>query len=121
MRMTDPIQHPHCFTSPLHPRHHRFHVVRTNSISSNTNSAHEVYDGPKTALNMYMRSYAARHAGQPRAMVLMAPGCIRTELCGPNASFGIEEAIPKVVNVFLAQRGKPGLHYPDREGHSVPW
>jgi hypothetical protein len=33
----------------------------------------------------------------------------------------MEEAIPKVVNVLLAQRGKPGLSYLDREGNTVPW
>jgi hypothetical protein len=70
---------------------------------------------------MYMRSYAARHAGEPRALVLMAPGWIRTELGGPNAPFSIEESIPKVVNALLAQQGKPGLQYLDREGRTVPW
>ena len=51
----------------------------------------------------------------------MGPGWIRTELGGPNAPFGIEEAVPKVVNVLLVQRGKPGLQYLDREGRTVPW
>jgi len=68
-----------------------------------------------------MRSYAARHAGEPRALVLMAPGWIRTALGGPNAPVSVEEAIPKVVDVLLSQRGKPGLQYLDREGRTVPW
>jgi NAD(P)-dependent dehydrogenase (short-subunit alcohol dehydrogenase family) len=91
------------------------------SVSNNTNGRHDVYRGTKAALNMYMRSYAARHAGERRALVLMAPGWIRTDLGGPNAPVSIEEAIPKVVNVLLAQQGKPGLQYLDREGHTVPW
>jgi hypothetical protein len=65
---------------------------------------------------MNMRSYAARHAGEPRALVLMAPGWIRTDLGGPNAPVGVEQAIPKVVDVLLSQRGKPGLQHLDREG-----
>jgi hypothetical protein len=68
-----------------------------------------------------MRSYAARNTGEPRTLVLMAPGWIRTELGGPNAPFSMEETISKVVNVLLAQRGKPGLRYLDREGNTVPW
>jgi len=51
----------------------------------------------------------------------MAPGWIRTALGGPDAPVSVEEAIPKVVDVLLAQRGKPGLHYLDREGRVVPW
>lgn len=91
------------------------------SIANNTRGGHEVYRGSKAALNMYMRCYAARHAQDARALVLLAPGWIRTELGGSDAPFGIEESIPKIVDVLLAQRGKPGLQYLDREGRTVPW
>jgi len=91
------------------------------SVSNNEKGGHEVYRGSKAALNQFMRSYAARHAGEARALVLMAPGWIRTALGGLGAPFSIEESIPKVVDVLLAQQGKPGLHYLDREGRTVPW
>jgi NAD(P)-dependent dehydrogenase (short-subunit alcohol dehydrogenase family) len=91
------------------------------SVSNNERGGAEVYRGSKAALNQFMRCYAARHAGEPRALVLMAPGWIRTALGGPDASFSVEEAIPKVVDVLLSQQGKPGLRYLDREGHTVPW
>ncbi|MGD0145073.1 MAG: SDR family oxidoreductase [Rhizomicrobium sp.] len=91
------------------------------SIGNNTNGRHDVYRGTKAALNMHMRSYAARHAGEHRALVLMAPGWIRTDLGGPNAPVGMEDAIPQVVKVLLAQQGKPGLQYLDRDGRIVPW
>jgi len=91
------------------------------SISNNTNGGHEVYRGSKAALNQYMRSYAARHANDPRALVLMAPGWIRTGLGGPDAPFGMEETVPQIVSTLLAQQGKPGLRYLDREGREVPW
>lgn len=91
------------------------------SVSSNTSGGHEVYRGTKAALNMYMRSYAARHAGESRALLLMAPGWVRTDLGGPEAPLSIEQSIPKMVNVILSQQGKPGLHYLDRDGKTVPW
>jgi NAD(P)-dependent dehydrogenase (short-subunit alcohol dehydrogenase family) len=91
------------------------------SVGNNENGGHEVYRGSKAALNQYMRCYAARHAGEARALVLMAPGWIRTALGGPNAPFSVEEAIPNVVDVLLSQQGKPGLRYLDREGRTVPW
>ena len=91
------------------------------SISNNEKGGAEVYRGSKAALNQFMRCYAARHAGESRALVLMAPGWIRTALGGPGAPFSVEEAIPEVVDVLLSQRGKPGLRYLDREGRTVPW
>jgi NAD(P)-dependent dehydrogenase (short-subunit alcohol dehydrogenase family) len=91
------------------------------SVANNIKGGHDVYRSSKAALNSCMRSYAARHAGDTRALVLMAPGWIRTDLGGPNAPFGIEETIPKVVDTLLSQRGTPGLQYLDREGHTVAW
>lgn len=91
------------------------------SVSNNTRGGHEVYRGTKAALNTYMRSYAARHADEARALVLMAPGWIRTELGGPDAPLSMEETIPQIVSTLLSQRGTPGLRYLDREGQTVAW
>ena len=91
------------------------------SVSNNEKGGAEVYRGSKAALNQFMRCYAARHAADPRALVLMAPGWIRTALGGPGAPFSVEEAVPKVVDVLLSQQGKTGLQYLDREGRTVPW
>jgi NAD(P)-dependent dehydrogenase (short-subunit alcohol dehydrogenase family) len=91
------------------------------SVSQNENGGHEVYRGTKAALNQYMRSYAARHAHEPRALALIAPGWVRTALGGPDAPLGIEDSIPGVVDVLLAKRGRPGLEYLDRKGATVPW
>jgi NAD(P)-dependent dehydrogenase (short-subunit alcohol dehydrogenase family) len=91
------------------------------SIANNVKGGHEVYRGSKAALNQYMRSYAARHADDGRAMVLMAPGWIRTELGGPEASFSIEETVPQLVDTLVAQQGRPGLRFIDRHGKTVPW
>ena len=70
---------------------------------------------------MFMRSFAARQSGTRRAMVLMAPGWIRTELGGPDAPLSIEETVPSLVGVLLSKRGTPGLQYLDRHGRTVPW
>ena len=91
------------------------------SVSNNTNGMREVYRGSKAALNMFMRSFAARHGADRRAMVLMAPGWVRTEMGGPDARLAIEESIPGVVSTLLAVRGKPGLQYLDYLGRTVPW
>ena len=90
------------------------------SIANNTNGVNDVYRASKAALNQAIASYAGRH-GNERAMVLMAPGWIRTELGGPGAPVGVEEAVPQIVGVLLDQKGTPGLRFLDREGRAAPW
>jgi NAD(P)-dependent dehydrogenase (short-subunit alcohol dehydrogenase family) len=91
------------------------------SVGNNRKGGHEVYRGSKAALNMYMRSYAARHADDPRALVLLAPGWIRTSLGGSGAPFSLEDTVPDIVGTLIAQQGRPGLRYIDRHGADVPW
>jgi NAD(P)-dependent dehydrogenase (short-subunit alcohol dehydrogenase family) len=91
------------------------------SIANNETGQREVYRGSKAALNMFMRSFAARQAGRSRAMVVMAPGWVRTALGGPDARLTIAESVPSLVNVLLAKQGKPGLEYLDYLGRTVPW
>ncbi|MFE0028528.1 SDR family NAD(P)-dependent oxidoreductase [Amycolatopsis sp. NPDC059021] len=91
------------------------------SITNNTTGLREVYRGSKAALNMFLRSFAARQAETRRAFVLMAPGWIRTALGGEGAPFTIEESVPLVVDVLLSRLGTPGLAYLDRFGKTVPW
>ena len=91
------------------------------SITNNENGHYEIYRGSKTALNMFMRSFAARHADDLRTLLLMAPGWVRTELGGPQARLSVEESIPNLANVIDAQAGKAGLQYLDYLGRKVPW
>ena len=91
------------------------------SITNNDKGMREVYRGSKAALNMFMRSFAARRAAETRAMVLMAPGWIRTDLGGPDAPFSLDETVPSIVDVLISKLGTPGLHYLDRFGKTVPW
>jgi NAD(P)-dependent dehydrogenase (short-subunit alcohol dehydrogenase family) len=57
------------------------------SVANNEKGGYELYRGSKAALNIFMRSYAARHAEGARSLLLMAPGWIRTALGGPSAPF----------------------------------
>jgi NAD(P)-dependent dehydrogenase (short-subunit alcohol dehydrogenase family) len=91
------------------------------SISNNTAGQREVYRGSKAALNMFMRSFAARRAADGRTLILMAPGWVRTDLGGPEGRLSIDESVPNVVSTLLAARGRPGLQYLDYLGRTVPW
>jgi NAD(P)-dependent dehydrogenase (short-subunit alcohol dehydrogenase family) len=91
------------------------------SVANNHGGGFEVYRASKAALNTLMRSFAARHADDPRALVLIAPGWVRTDLGGPQARLGIEESIPNVVSTIEDQQGQAGLQYLDYLGRTVPW
>jgi NAD(P)-dependent dehydrogenase (short-subunit alcohol dehydrogenase family) len=91
------------------------------SVANNDNGHEEVYRSSKAALNMFMRSFAARHADDSRALLLMAPGWVRTDMGGPEARLSIEESIPNLANTMDAQAGKAGLQYLDYLGRRVPW
>jgi len=91
------------------------------SVANNEIGNYEVYRGSKAALNMFMRSFAARHSDDQRTLLLMAPGWVRTDLGGPQARLSIEESIPNLANTMDAQAGKAGLQYLDYLGRKVPW
>src|SRR5258707_6782432 len=81
----------------------------------------ELYSSSKAALNMLMKRFAGRHPGDARAMLLVAPGWVRTDMGGAGATLSIEESIPLVVDMVDGQRGQAGLRYVDRHGKTLPW
>ncbi|WP_233856374.1 SDR family NAD(P)-dependent oxidoreductase [Paraburkholderia sp. HD33-4] len=91
------------------------------SVANNENGNYEVYRGSKAALNMFMRSFAARHRSDGKTLLLMAPGWVRTDMGGPDARLSIDESIPNLVSTIDAYEGRTGLHYLDYLGRVVPW
>ncbi|HWC21531.1 MAG TPA: SDR family NAD(P)-dependent oxidoreductase [Flexivirga sp.] len=92
------------------------------SITNNTRvTGWEVYRASKSALNQLMRSYAARHPQDPHTLLLLAPGWVRTELGGPEASLSVEQSTAGLADVIEAQAGRGGLQFLDHSGQTVPW
>jgi NAD(P)-dependent dehydrogenase (short-subunit alcohol dehydrogenase family) len=94
---------------------------RQGSITLNDNAGYEVYRASKSALNQLMRSFAARHVDDPRTLLLISPGWVRTELGGPSAPLTIDESVPGVVDTIEKHAGEGGLRFLDYRDQTVPW
>ncbi len=90
------------------------------SSASNPGSHWAFYSASKAALNMLVRIHAAEHGGQ-RAVLLLCPGWIRTEMGGSGAPYAIEDTIPQLVETVTAHRGSVGLRFIDRFSKTMPW
>lgn len=91
------------------------------SIANNADGAWTVYRASKSALNQMLRSFANARHGDPRAVLAIAPGWVRTDMGGADAALSIEESIPRVVDVIEAHSGKAGAHYVSYQGQTLPW
>jgi NAD(P)-dependent dehydrogenase (short-subunit alcohol dehydrogenase family) len=91
------------------------------SISCNDRGDFEVYRASKSALNQLMRSYAARHRDEKRALLLIAPGWVQTGLGGPGASMTVEESVIGVVDTIEADQAIGELRFVDYKNLTVPW
>jgi NAD(P)-dependent dehydrogenase (short-subunit alcohol dehydrogenase family) len=98
-------------------------AIMSSELGSITNASAfwELYSSSKAALNMLAKSFAARHADDTRAMLLVAPGWVRTDMGTQDATLDVSESIPLVADVVAQNAGKPGLRYVDRFGEIIPW
>ena len=98
-------------------------VVMSSGLGSiaGNNGAWTLYSSSKAALNMLMKGFAARRGGDTRAILLMAPGWVRTDMGGAGATYAIEESIPHVVETVESACGTAGLRFLDRFGQGLPW
>ena len=90
------------------------------SQTENVSGMWAAYAASKAALNMLLHDFAARHSSH-RAVIVMAPGWVRTDMGGAGAALSIEQSIPRVIEVLISQAGKRGLQYLNYDGRSLAW
>ena len=94
---------------------------RQGSISMNTRGGHEIYRASKSALNQLMRSYASRHHDDPRTLLLIHPGWVKTDLGGAGAQLEVVDSARGVVDVLESHEGDGGLQFLDYQNDVVYW
>jgi NAD(P)-dependent dehydrogenase (short-subunit alcohol dehydrogenase family) len=98
-------------------------AVMSSELGSITNSTgrRELYSSSKAALNMLLRSFSVRHPDDPRALLAVAPGWVRTDMGTHDAILEISDSIPLVVDTVSRSAGVPGLRFADCHGNILPW
>jgi len=90
------------------------------SIALNDDAGKEAYRMSKAALNMGLRSIAARRADD-RSYIAINPGWVRTAIGGSTATLSVEESIVGVVDTFDGRQGTPGIAFLSHDGEVLPW
>jgi hypothetical protein len=68
---------------------------------------------------MLMKCFSAHHAGDPRALLLVAPGWVRTDMGTSAVTLSVEESIPFVVEPVERSSGWAGLRFIDRNRRTL--
>jgi NAD(P)-dependent dehydrogenase (short-subunit alcohol dehydrogenase family) len=94
---------------------------KTQADPDNTKGELHQYRSTKSALNMVSRCMAWELQPRGIAVVMLAPGWVRTDLGGPKARLSVNESIfacvPTINALTLADTGQFRGH----DGSTVPW
>jgi NAD(P)-dependent dehydrogenase (short-subunit alcohol dehydrogenase family) len=80
-----------------------------------------VYRSTKAALNLCMRGLSREYADRGLIIVMLAPGWVRTDMGGPNATFSPQEAIGRVRTVIGGLTPADNGRFINSDGNDYPW
>ena len=99
-------------------------VTVSSGLGSITNASADgetVYRTSKAAVNMLTKMIAGYVADRGITAAAIGPGWVRTDMGGPNATFGVEEAVSRVRNVIEGLTPADSGRYFDNQGQPIPW
>lgn len=91
------------------------------SMERNTLGGADLYRISKAALNMLVRSFAVTTAGPERAVLLICPGWVKTEMGGANAIVEIADSVSGIYRLVVNARPGNGAPFREYSGDTVPW
>ncbi len=90
------------------------------SIALNTSGGFEAYRISKAALDMGLRSIAARRSDK-RTWLAVDPGWVQTDMGGPSATLTIEQSIPRLADMLEQRRHSGGMAFVSYANEEHPW
>ena len=90
------------------------------SISANTDGGYEAYRASKAALNMLLRSYAAR-VKDGRSLLALMPGWVKTEMGGPDALVEVADSAEGLATTIAKHERQPALVFVDYQDKAIAW
>lgn len=97
-----------------------FMSSRMGSVADNTSGGLELYRASKAALNSLTRGLHAE-LGATASILTLHPGWVRTDMGGEDAPLDVETSTAGLAEVIEANLGKPGHHFLDYAGDTLPW
>jgi NAD(P)-dependent dehydrogenase (short-subunit alcohol dehydrogenase family) len=85
-----------------------------------TSGGYEIYRMSKAALNMGLKTLAARRA-DTRTYICVSPGWVRTDMGGSQAVLDVAESVPRIADQIAGRAGKGGVAFISYEGRVVAW
>lgn len=92
------------------------------SMARNDKGDVDLYRISKAALNMLVRSFAARHSGSGRSVLLICPGWAKTAMGGADATVEVADSVAGLYALVAgADPSRGGAHFYEYSGDVVPW
>lgn len=90
------------------------------SIALNDSGGYEAYRTSKAALDMGLRSIAARRKDR-RTWLAVDPGWVQTDMGGPEATLTIDQSIPSLTDMLERRRNSGGVAFVSYANEEHPW
>ena len=91
------------------------------SIADNDSGSYEPYRMSKAALDMGLRSIAARDGARRRTFLAICPGWVSSDMGGPSAPVTPQQSVRGISDMLAARQGSGGIAFVDYQNNALPW
>jgi NAD(P)-dependent dehydrogenase (short-subunit alcohol dehydrogenase family) len=91
------------------------------SIADNASGGYEPYRMSKAALDMGLRSIAARDGARRRTFLAICPGWVSSDMGGRNAPLTPRQSAKGIADTLAARRGAGGVAFVDHGNRTLAW